>query len=346
MNPIRGRGASANPAGRFEPLRVDPDPEESGEEAPSPATRFFETRPRTALTRNESPDVGMGVTLNPYRGCEHGCSYCYARPTHEYFGLSAGLDFETKILVKRDAPELLRKELASPRWKPQVVTMSGVTDCYQPAERRFGITRRCLQVFRDFRNPVVVITKNRLVTRDKDVLAELAAHNAAAVFLSVTTLDAGLARAMEPRTSAPRMRLDAIRELAEAGVPAGVMVAPVVPGLTDHEIPAILEAAAAAGARRAGTTVLRLPYGVKDVFVEWLKARFPEKAARVIGRIREVRGGRLNDPSFGSRMEGTGAYAAEIALLFSVAARKHGLDRPLDLSVGSFRRPAAPDLFA
>ena len=217
-----------------------------------PRTQFFKDHSQTIIARNDSPDVGFDASLNPYRGCEHGCIYCYARPTHEFLGFSAGLDFESKIMVKEDAPELLRAELSSPKWQPQVIFMSGVTDCYQPVERKLKLTRRCLEVLAEFRNPVFIVTKNQLVTRDTDLLAELARHQAAAVWLSITTLDSDLRKVMEPRTSPPAARLAAIRELAAAGIPVGVNVAPVIPGLTDHEMPAILQAAAEAGATSAG----------------------------------------------------------------------------------------------
>src|SRR5436190_4957392 len=245
----RGRGAGANPANRFEALHFEPDQDWNPADDPALSTRFFRDQSATIINYNDSPDVGFDASLNPYRGCEHGCIYCYARPTHEYLGFSAGLDFESKIMVKDNAPELLRKELASPKWKPQVIAISGVTDCYQPVERRLKLTRRCLEVLAQFRNPVGIITKNHLVTRDVDVLGELSRHQAAAVFISVTTLDASLAKKMEPRASLPNHRLAAIETLSQAGVQVGVMVAPVIPGLTDHEMPAILAAAAGAGAQ-------------------------------------------------------------------------------------------------
>jgi DNA repair photolyase len=240
-----GRGATDNPVNRFEKIHIEPDADwnpddEYGGCPQGPRTQFFKDHSKTLITRNDSPDVGFMASLNPYRGCEHGCIYCYARPTHEYLGFSAGLDFESKIMVKEDAPELLRAELMSPKWQPQVIFMSGVTDCYQPVESRLKLTRRCLEVLAEFRNPVFIITKNRLVTRDIDLLSELARHNAAAVWLSITTLDAELRKLMEPRTSPPLARLAAIRELAQAGIPVGVNVAPIIPGLTDHEMPAIL----------------------------------------------------------------------------------------------------------
>ncbi|MBA2243585.1 MAG: PA0069 family radical SAM protein [Gemmatimonadetes bacterium] len=339
---IQGRGVAENPPNRFETLEFLPDDEAREPDDPGPRTRFFRDTTRTIIARNNSPDVGFDVSINPYRGCEHGCVYCYARPTHEWLGFSAGLDFETKILVKEDAPELLRRELSSPRWKPTTLALSGVTDPYQPAERRLRLTRRCLEVLAEFRNPVAIITKNHLVTRDLDLLGELARHRAAMVNLSITSLDAELQRVMEPRTSTPARRLDAIRQLAEAGIPVGVMVAPVIPGLTDHELPAILQAAADAGACTAGFVPLRLPLGVKDLFEHWLETHFPERKEKVLGRVRGMRGGKLNDPNFRSRMRGEGAYAEQIRALFHVARRRAGLSQDWPgLSTDSFRQPDA-----
>ncbi|MGH7550978.1 MAG: PA0069 family radical SAM protein [Gemmatimonadota bacterium] len=270
---------------------------------------------------------------------------CYARPTHEFFGLSAGLDFETKIFVKEDAPELLRQHLSSPKWEPKALAMSGVTDPYQPVERRLGITRRCLEVLEEFRNPVVIITKNHLVTRDIDLLQRLALHDAAMVNLSITTLRRSLQRVMEPRTSIPEKRLEAIRKLSGAGIPVGVLVAPVIPGLTDHEMPKILERAAEAGAVRAGWVMLRLPHAVKDVFEDWLGRHFPDRKAKVLNRLMSLRGGRLNDPRFGSRMRGEGPFAEQVRQVFEVSCRKAGLNRvSLELSTAAFRRPEAPEI--
>jgi DNA repair photolyase len=265
---------------------------------------------------------------------------CYARPTHEYLGLSAGLDFESKILVKEDAPELLRKELASPRWEPQVLSMSGVTDPYQPVEKKLRITRRCLEVLAEFRNPVVVVTKNHLVTRDMDLLSELARDGAAAVAISLTTLDDDLRRVMEPRTSRPARRLAAIEKLAEAGIPVGVMTAPVIPGLTDHELPALISAAAGAGATFAAYTPVRLPGAVRPIFEDWLARHFPERKDKVLNRIRSIRDGNLNDPRFGSRMRGEGIFADHIAQLFEISSRRAGIQRGSfpKLSTSAFRR--------
>jgi DNA repair photolyase len=346
---IHGRGAETNPPNRFEPFRYERDDETwPDDEAPSPRTEFLIDSSRSVISYNDSPDVGFSAGVNPYRGCEHGCAYCYARPYHEYLGFSAGLDFETKILIKLDAPELLRKELLSPKWQPQVIGMSGVTDCYQPIERRLQLTRRCLEVLAEFRNPVAIVTKNRLVTRDTDLLAELAEVRAAAVFISLTTLEEDLRRVLEPRTSSVQARLEAIRSLREAKVPVGVMIAPVIPALNDHEIPRLLEAAVAAGAQFCGWTMLRLPYGVADLFSAWLERHFPERKEKVLSRIREIRGGRLNDSRFGSRMRGQGVIAETIRRLFHLHRDRLGLPSGMpSLSTASFRRPmpAQPTLF-
>jgi DNA repair photolyase len=340
QEPIRGRGTASNPANRFELIHYEQDDSTLEEDAPSPATRFYRDHARSILTRNDSPDVGFEASVNPYRGCENGCIYCFARPTHEYLGFSAGLDFETKILVKEDAPALLRKELASAKWQPKVVSLSGVTDPYQPIERRLGLTRRCLEVLAEFRNPVGVVTKSHLVSRDSDLLAELARHQAAAAFLSITTLDGELARRMEPRATQPAGRLAAIEELTQAGVPVGVMVAPVIPGLTDHELPAILAAAAKAGARGAGYVLLRLPHGLGPLFEQWLQQHYPERRDKVLSRLRYMRGGAIYDPRFGSRMTGQGALAEQVAALFALGCRRAGLDRRFPpLSTAAFRRP-------
>jgi DNA repair photolyase len=342
-----GRGPAINPPNRFERLHVACDAETwqcdldgVPDERPDPRTQFFHDATESLLTRNDSPDIPFAYGMNAYRGCEHGCAYCYARPFHEYLGWSSGLDFETKILVKLRAPELLRKELAKAKWEPQVVSMSGVTDCYQPAERHFQLTRKCLEVFAEFRNPVGIVTKNFLVTRDRDLLGELAKWKCAVVYVTITTLDAELAGKLEPRAARPEHRLRAIRMLAEAGVPVGVMTAPIIPGLTEHEVPAILDAAAKAGARRAGYVVLRLPYAVKGIFSHWLDVHAPSKKARVLDRVRELRGGELNVAEWGKRMRGEGIFAEQIHDLFAVAARRAGLNKePGHISTENFRRP-------
>ena len=345
QSPSRGRGTAENPPNRFERLAYLPILESADDENGAVQTQYLKDASRSLITFNDSPDVGFDASINPYRGCEHGCIYCYARPYHEYLGFSAGLDFETKILVKEDAPELLRAELASPKWQPKVVAISGVTDAYQPIERKLQLTRRCLEVLAEFRNPVVIVTKNQLVTRDIDVLKELASFSAAAVCVSVTTLDAELARVMEPRTSTPTNRLEAIHSLAEAGVPVRVLVAPIIPGLTDHEIPSIIQAAAEAGARHAGYVVVRLPHGVGELFEGWLEEHFPDRKKKVLNRIREMRGGKLNDPNFGSRMKGEGVFAEQIESMFKLACRRAGMEFGAhELSTSAFRRPSGAQL--
>ncbi|MBI4325817.1 MAG: PA0069 family radical SAM protein [Chloroflexi bacterium] len=338
--PIKGRGAADNPPNRFAPLHLERDLDWNPEEDPSPATQFFRDHTQTIIAYNESPDVGFDASVNPYRGCEHGCIYCYARPTHEYLGFSAGLDFETKIMVKQDAPDLLRRELASPRWKPQVIAMSGVTDCYQPIERKLKLTRRCLEVLAAFRNPVCVVTKNHLVTRDIDLLLELAHHAAAAVYVSVTTLDGSLTPKLEPRTSLPQHRLAAVAALSQAEIPVGVLIAPVIPALTDHELPSILAAAAQAGARFAGYVLLRLPHAVGPLFERWLEQHYPQRKEKVVNRIRAMRGGQMNDLRFGKRMRGEGIFAEQMSQMFHAACRKAGLaGKGPELSAAAFRKP-------
>ncbi|VTS08880.1 PA0069 family radical SAM protein [Tuwongella immobilis] len=346
--PIHGRGSADNPATRFIPLHYVRDDSPLDDDDPAPSTRFYHDASRSILSANDSPDIPFTFSVNPYRGCEHGCIYCYARPTHEYLSFSAGLDFETRILVKDDAPELLRRELDSPKWEPQPISFSGVTDCYQPVERRLQLTRRCLEVFRDFRNPVGIVTKNHLVTRDVDVLRPLAEVQAAVVLISITTLDLELARVMEPRASIPTARLRAIEQLTAAGIPTGVMVAPVIPGLTDHEMPNILKAARDAGAVAAAYVMLRLPSVVAQLFEQWLEQHFPERKEKVLGRIRELRGGELNDSNFGTRMTGVGMWADLFRNLFRVSKKKHGYPEgfpPLNCGAFQRRRPVQRFLF-
>ena len=338
--PVRGRGASHDLPNRFERLHLEPEAELTGEDGHPRKTRFFIDRSRSLIARNSSPDLGFDVSLNPYRGCEHGCSYCYARPTHEYLGFSAGLDFESRIMVKPDAPELLREALSARAWKARTLALSGVTDPYQPVERRLGITRGCLEVLLECRHPVSMITKNHLVTRDIDILARMAEHGTVIVTLSITTLRNDLRRVMEPRTSIPARRLAAMRALADAGIPVGVNVAPLIPGLNDHELPEILAAAREAGASCAGMLLLRLPFGVKELFAEWLEQHFPERRSKVLGRLKEVHGGRLYDSGFGRRGRGRGPFAEQLWSLFQVSCRKLGLNRrSYDLATDGFRRP-------
>jgi DNA repair photolyase len=336
----RGRGATINPVDRFMALHYELDEFSSPEDARPLRTEFFKDDTQSIVSRNNSPDVGFETSVNPYRGCEHGCAYCYARPTHEYLGFSAGLDFESKILVKLRAGSLLREELSKSSWKPQVVVLSGVTDCYQPIERKLKLTRSCLEVLADFRNPVAIVTKNFLVTRDIDLLQPLNSFHAAIVTISVTTLDADLAAKLEPRASTPRARLATIRELAQANILVGVNVAPVIPGLNDHEIPRIIQAAAEAGACCAHYTIVRLPFAVSEIFPAWLRSHFPDRAETVLGRIRSIRNGKLNSSQFGQRLRGEGLLAEQIRQLFEVACRKFGLNqRDFRLSCDSFRRP-------
>ena len=344
----RGRAsATLNPGNRFETIRLHVLGEHVDSQiAEHPdgiqvQTQALHDDSKTIINHVvNSPDINFEWSINPYRGCEHGCIYCYARPTHELLGFSLGLDFETKIMAKHDAAEMLRRELASPKWKGEPITLSGVTDCYQPLEAKLKITRAILEICAQSCQPVSIITKNHLVTRDIDVLGELATHDAAQVFLSVTTLNPQLAARMEPRASSPKDRLRALRELRDAGIPAGVMVAPIIPGLNDTEIPAILEAAAEAGAQSAGWTLLRLPYQIKTLFLDWLARNYPEKASRIEHLIREVRGGELNQSQFGKRMRGEGKQAELISRMFKMYKKRFGLEKPMrDLSSAHFRRP-------
>lgn len=340
------RGSQLKPPNRFERCRTEDDFEQvEGDDEFFDARRSVKTiymsdDSKNIVSENDSPDVFFRYSVNPYRGCAHGCSYCYARPTHEYLGMNAGIDFESKILVKRRAPELLRDWLARPKYEPEIIVFSGVTDCYQPAERDFQLTRRCLEVALEARQPVGIITKNALVTRDLELLREMAVGNLVSVSLSITTLDTQLAREMEPRTSSPAARLRAISELGEAGVPVSVMVAPVVPGLNDVEMPRILAAASDAGAQTASYILLRLPLTVRPVFLEWLERTQPVASQRVASRIRSVRDGQLSDSRFGKRMRGEGAIAEQIEQTFRVFAQKYRLNggRPA-LDTSQFQRP-------
>lgn len=340
---IKGRGAESNPLNRFEKIEVEFDPEA---EPSSNRTEVFADFSKSIITKNDSPDVGFTYSVNPYRGCEHGCAYCYARPTHEYLGLSSGLDFESKLFAKKNAAELLRRELSAPSWKPETVTLSGVTDPYQPVERKLRITRQCLEVLAEFRNPVAIITKNHLVTRDLDLFLELNRYRCILVLISITSLEPSLSRILEPRASQPRQRVEALQLLRDNGIPAGVMVAPMVPAINDHEIPAILKAAADAKAVFAGTTVVRLPYAVKEIFSEWLERHFPDRKEKVLHRLESMRGGKLNDSKFHSRMRGEGPFAEQIQRLFKMYVNKLGLDRDdTELSAEHFIRPGQLRLF-
>ncbi len=343
----KGRGTGVNPPNRFEQLHAEPFEVDVpyDDDRPPVTTVFFDDRSKSILAKNDSPDVPFTFSVNPYRGCEHGCIYCYARPSHEYLGFSAGLDFESRIMVKRHAPDLLRAELLASRWVPQVVEMCGNTDCYQPVERVLRLTRACLEVFLELRNPVAVITKNELATRDVDILSALARERLVHVTFSITTLDESLARAMEPRTSAPRRRMHAVRTLADAGVPTSVSVAPVIPGLTDEEIPSILREAAAHGAASATYSVLRLPGAVEGLFTDWINHVLPDRAKKVLDRVRDLHAGSLSDSRFGKRMRGEGNVAAVIEDLFALAAKKYGLASPREqLDTTKFARPRNPQL--
>jgi DNA repair photolyase len=347
--PRKGRGATANPEGRFESVTREAfdDGWERANEQPQPlATVVTEERAKSISARNDSPDIPFTQSINPYRGCEHGCVYCYARPSHAFLNLSPGLDFETRLIAKVNAADLLRAELAQPGYVCDSIALGANTDPYQPIEREYRITRSILEVLAEHHHPVSIVTKNAMVERDIDLLAPMAAKGLARVFLSIATLDHAVSRPMEPRTSAPGRRLEAIRRLTAAGVPTVVVVAPVVPFLTDHDIERVLEAAAQAGATAAGYVLLRLPFEVKEIFKAWLEARFPLKAAHVMSRVRAMREGRENDPEFGSRMQGTGHFAELLARRFERACSRLGLDRdrhPLDTT--RFRRPqVAPQL--
>lgn len=346
---IHGRGASWNPPNRFDQVGYEEDPEVEfephAEDIHRPATEYIPDHTKSILAHNDSPDVGFDVGINPYRGCEHGCIYCYARPTHEYLGYSAGLDFETRILVKHNAPALLRDALSSPKWRPQVIAVSGNTDCYQPVERKLRITRACFEVLAEYLNPAVIITKNRLVTRDIDLFRILAEHNAISVNISVTTLDLELNRKLEPRSSSPAQRLDAIRMLSDAGIPTGIMIAPVVPSITDHEMPAILRACREAGATRAGFVMLRLPHAVAPLFEQWLEQHFPDRKEKVLHRMREMRGGKLYKSEFGARMRGEGPFAEQVGNMFKIACKKEGLNlERTPLNTAAIRRPGQDQL--
>ena len=338
LKKFRGRGTDQNPASRFDKIDYVRDTQEEYADEKRPETEFFEDSSKSLITYNESPDTPGDASINVYRGCEHGCIYCYARPTHEYLSFSAGLDFETKILVKKDAPKLLRKELSKKSWKPQLLMLSGNTDPYQLVEKDLQLTRGCLEVLRDFRNPVGIVTKNSLVTRDIDILKELAEYKAVTVLISITTLDNKLATVMEPRTSKPRIRLETIRKLSEAGITTGVNIAPVIPGMTDTEIPEILKQSKEAGAVFAGYIMLRLPHGVRDLFLNWLEEYFPDRKQKVVNRLKELFGEKLYKSDFNIRGRGEGPFAEQVRNMFKISCRKYGLNKePLELSTAHFR---------
>ena len=350
--PVRGRGAQLNPGNRFERVRLHVlgehldqefiERESDGVLGLQVRTAQLDDDTKTIINPVDSPDICFKWTVNPYRGCEHGCIYCYARPGHEYLGLSSGLDFESRIFAKPRAPELLRKGLKHPKWKGEAIVMSGVTDPYQPVEREREITRGCLKVMAEFRQAAGFITKNRLILRDLDIIKEMNAWGGVHAAVSLTTLDNDLAHKMEPRASSPKARLEAIEGLASAGIPVRVMTAPIVPGLNDREVPALLKAAAEAGARSAGFVMLRLPYQIKDLFTDWLKREFPQRAGHVESLIRQVHGGELYSSKWFTRGRGTGPFAEQVAQTFKVFAKRHGLDGPLPaLNTDAFRTDVA-----
>jgi DNA repair photolyase len=343
------RGAQSFVAGRFESVeREDFDdgwmPEEKDER--ELRTSVTVERARSIISHNDSPDVGFDQSINPYRGCEHGCIYCYARPSHAYLELSPGLDFETKLFAKTNAAELLRAALAKPGYAPSPIALGANTDCYQPIERKYGITRAILEVLAECRHPVTLVTKSALVERDLDLLAPMAEKNLVKVFVSIGTLDRGLARKLEPRAASPQRRLDVLRALSEKGVPCGVMVAALIPALNDKTMEQVLEAAASAGAEEAAYVIMRLPHELKELFKEWLAEHYPQRAEHVISIVRQMRGGKENDPQFGSRMTGVGNFADLIEKRFDIACRRFGLNghgagrkRP-ELDCSLFQRPS------
>ena len=339
----RGRGASSNPSGRLEAFQRETfDDGWTADEAPEPLkTEVTVERPRTIITRNDSPDISFDQSINPYRGCEHGCFYCYARPTHAYQGLSAGLDFESRLFVKDGAAALLERELANPRYKPKVIALGANTDAYQPIERQYRVTRSVLEVLAKARHPVGIVTKSNLVLRDLDLLAPMAAEGLVKVFVSVTTVDRGLARRMEPRAPPPERRLEAIERLADAGVPVGVMAAPIIPAVNDGEIETILTRAYSAGAREAGYVALRLPLELRESFREWLAVNFPDRLKRAIALTQSMHGGKDYESQWGRRMAGSGPYAWMIGRRFEIAAKRLGYrETPLALRSDLFRAPA------
>ncbi len=335
----RGRGAGVNPSGRFEPVsrHVFDDGWDSLEDLPPFRTEVQVEKPRTIITRNDSPDISFDRSINPYRGCEHGCVYCFARPTHAYMGMSPGLDFETKLFAKPDAPKLLERELGREGYQPRTIAIGTNTDPYQPIERKWQIMRQVLEVLEAANHPVGIVTKSALVARDADILGRMAEKGLAKVALSVTTLDRRLARTMEPRASTPTRRLQAMRALSEAGIPVSVMVAPIIPGLNDHEMEKILDAGRASGAAEAGYVMLRLPLEVSPIFKDWLLRHYPDRYRHVVSLVRSMRGGKDYDAEWGKRMRGSGPYAWQIGRRFEMAARRLGLNEG--------KRPLRTDLF-
>jgi DNA repair photolyase len=345
---FKGRGSQIKPKNRFLTNHYVSDNIEGIDEPmiQSPFTKLFFENPKTIVNKVSSPDVGMIYSLNPYQGCEHGCSYCYARNSHEYYGFDAGLDFESKIMVKRNAVQLLEQLISKPNWQPKPISLSGNTDCYQPIERKFELTRNLLKTFLRYRHPVGLITKNSLILRDLDILEELAKDNLVKVFISITSLDEKVRRTMEPRTASASKRLKTIEELSKAGVPVGVMCAPIIPGLTDHEVPAILKAAADRGALSAGMTIVRLNGSVGAIFEDWVVKNFPNRAPKILDQISATHGGKLNDSEFGRRMKGEGKVAEMINQLFKTSLKRYFAGRTIpEYDLSKFRRGGNLNLF-
>ena len=347
----KGRGTQINPPNRFERLHVENLPvnnEPGNDEELSERqikTIFYKDDSKSVVSKNDSPDLYFNYSFNPFRGCEHGCIYCYARPTHEYLGFSPGIDFETKIMIKKNSPALLEEFFNKKNFEPEIIMFSGNTDCYQPIERKLQLTRKCLEVCLKCGNHVSIITKNSLILRDIDIIIKLAEKNLASVMLTITSLDNDLIRKMEPRTSIPERRLKAISELSINKIPVGVMIAPVIPGLNDEEIPKIIREASLNGAAFAGYTILRLPYAVKDLFINWLNDEFPNRANKVINRIKDIRGGKLNENEFGKRFRGDGEFADAIRNLFQLSCRKYNLNHlKVELTTEHFKRPTDSQL--
>lgn len=338
---LKGRGAQLNPKNPYQKLNLDTQAEDGLDEAlvPSSRTEFIIDRPKKIINKVSSPDIPMDYSMNPYQGCEHGCIYCYARNSHQYWGYSAGLDFERKIIVKPNAPALLEKELQHPKWEPKPVMFSGNTDCYQPIERKMEITRKCLEIFLKYKHPVGLITKNSLVLRDLDLLKELAKDGLVHVFITITSLDESLRRLMEPRTASSHKRLDVVKKLSEANIPVGVMLGPIIPGLNNHEIPNLVKRTAEVGALTAAYTFVRLNGAVGELFEDWIRKNFPDRADKVLSQIKGSHGGSLSDSRFGTRMSGEGEIAKSISQLFHLMKKKHYAGRKMPrYNLDAFRR--------
>jgi len=342
---LKGRGAQLNPPNRFDKLHIEEleeDKEYDYSEAGEPrkiSTNFYKDYSKSVISKNDSYDLDFNYSFNPYRGCEHGCVYCYARPTHEYLGFSSGIDFETKIIVKEDAAEILEHEFKKKSYKPEIIMFSGNTDCYQPIERKLKITRKALQVCLEYRNPVSIVTKNSLIERDIDILEKMASMNLVTVLMSITTLDKKITSSMEPRTSTPERKLHTIEELSKHNIPCGVNLAPIIPGLNDEEIPVILKEVSKRGGVLARHSMIRLPYSVKEIFIEYVKKEFPDRSSKILNKIREIHGGKLNENEFGKRFRGEGKLADTINDLFDLTCKKFHLnEKRTDLNVNLFRK--------